>query len=133
MNESNGEVDVTPAGRIHDQRKPQSIGSALRYSLRKGSLLPFLRFRNLFLRQISLPQTLVQVFKRSSVHDVEGTDDIAKRFGHLAPFAIADERVAEDFAKWDLAGVFQGQHDHASNPKGENVPTTEEKVSELFV
>lgn len=54
-------------------------------------------------------------------HHVHGVDDVAFGFAHFLAVGVEDEAVEVDVAEGDLVGAIEAEHDHAGDPRKEDV------------
>ncbi len=115
-------VAATSGGINHGET--QGVSATLWDAVGERSLLVLGRSLNLGRVQVAKSQFIVQGLQRDTGNDIERVNDVAQTLGHFTALGITDKAVAKDLLKGDLASQFQAEHDHASNPKEQDIPAS---------
>ena len=116
-------MEALTARSVVSKRKPERISTTLRDTLRVQFLLSIFRLDNLFFRQVSLPQVIVQLLEVLSGNDVCWVNDVAERFRHLPSVRVSDHRVTEYLFERHLSGKLVAEEDHSGDPKEQDIPS----------
>ena len=115
------EIDTASQTGQGCEGEAQGISAVSGNALWKFFLGVFAHLRGCFGFAQTLAAFVQQRFKRNAVNQVHGVQHIALGLAHLLALRVTDQTVDVDMFERYLAGEMRGHHDHAGDPKEDDV------------